>query len=298
MTKYVWMDGALIPLNEALVPILSHTLHYGTGVFEGLRLYKTLQGSAVFTLKEHIDRLFYSFEAFHRTIPFTKEQILKAVIDTIKINQIEQAYIRPLVYFGHGSMALNVESLPIHVVIALWPWGKHYDVDAVRVKTSQFIRLTPASSYIDRKIIGHYVNSVLSHMDAKSQGYQDALLLDHDGFVAEGPAANIFFVQGGTLKTPKLGSILPGITRSCVLAIARDLKIPVEETCLTLADAKKSDEAFFTGTAIEISPIKSIDETSFGYEKVGPITKTIQEYFESIISGKNSQYRDWLTFVE
>jgi len=296
--SFIWMDGKLVPWNEAQVHVLSYTLHYGAGVFEGIKLYSTVRGSAIFRLEEHIDRLFESFEVFGRSIPFAKTEVMQAAIDTVKANDMADCYIRPLVYFGTGDMKLDITDVPIHVIISVWPWGRHLGKGVVRAKTSSFIRLDPRSTYVDKKIVGHYVNSILAHMEALRAGYDEVLLLDYQDNVAEGVAENIFIVKNSVLYTPSLGTILPGITRDSVITIAqKELGISVKEETITLNDIYNADEAFFTGTATEVSPIILIDDTKFDYDDCGPITKQIAYCYNEIVMGRNKRYDEWLMFI-
>ncbi len=296
--EFIWMDGRLVPWNEAYVHVLTYTLHYGAGVFEGIKLYNTVRGPAIFRLDEHIDRLFDSFFVFGRSMPFSKDEITQAIVETIKANDIAEGYIRPLVYFGTGQMRLDITDSPIRVVIAMWPWERHLGGGAVRAKTSSFIRLDPRSTYVDKKIVGHYINSILAHMEAKRAGYDEALLLDYQGNVAEGAAENVFMVKNGMLYTPPLGTILPGITRDSVIVIAqKELGISVNEEVIMLDDLYGADEAFFTGTATEISPISSIDDKRFLYDNYGVVTKRIIDCYAEILMGKSEKFDAWLTFV-
>jgi len=213
-TQFIWIDGQYLPWQEAHVHLQTYTLHYGAGVFEGIRLYNTIKGPAIFCLDEHIDRLFDSFSVFEKEIPFSKKQVKDAVINLIKKNNVTAGYIRPIIFLGCGTMSLDITHAPVQVAISMWPWAKHLGDDAISIKTSPFIRPHPRSTFVDKKINGHYINSILAHMDAKKSGYDEALLLDYNNNLAEGAAANIFLVKDNVLKTPQLGSILPGITRA------------------------------------------------------------------------------------
>lgn len=293
----IWMDGALVDWDDAKIHVLSHTMHYGSGVFEGIRFYKTDRGPAIFRLREHIDRLFKSARVFHMKIVPSKEEICQACIDVVRVNRLESGYIRPIVFFGYGMLGLNPGVNPVQVSIAAWKWGKYLDSGAIRVKVSRFIRIHPRSTIANAKVIGHYVNSILASQEAKEADYNEALLLDYNGYVAEGPGENVFIVKDGILKTPPLGAILPGITRASVIQVATDLGYEVEEVPITLPEFRAADEAFFTGTAAEITAIHQLDEAIIGAGKIGPVTAKIQKEFYDIVEGRNGRYHDWLTFV-
>jgi len=296
-TKYIWMDGKLVPWKDAKIHILTHSLHYGSAVFEGIRLYKTSKGPAIFKLKEHIKRLFESGKAFNMKIPFTEKEINEAVIKTVKENKIQAGYIRPLVYFGYGKMGLGLKGAPVNVSIAVWPWGKYLGENAIKVKTSRFVRIHPQSSIMGAKISGHYTNSILASEDVLGQGYDEALLLDYKGNIAEGPGENLFIIKKGQLVTPKLGTILPGITRASIIQIAKDEGIKVQEKVLKLKDVYKADEAFFTGTAAEITFIDSLDDKKIGTNQK-PISEKLRKIFMNVVEGKNYKYSNWLTIVK
>jgi len=306
-TKYIWMDGKLVLWKNAKVHVLTHSLHYGSGVFEGIRCYNTIKGSAVFRLKEHVDRLFRSAKVVNMKVPFSKKQISNAILKLLKKNKIKACYIRPIIFYGYGMMGLDIRKAPVNVAIIVWPWGKYLG-ESVKVKVSSFIRIHPYSTDASAKITGHYINSILAGLEARKQGYHEALLLDYKGDVAEGPGENFFFIKNNlfkkkvdqkgkikaTIYTPKLGNILPGITRDAVKKIAKELKLKVVEKDLHVNEIKKADEAFFTGTAAEITPISKIDKTKL---KIGPITKQIQEKFYKIVNAQDKKYIKWLSFV-
>ncbi len=297
-TKFIWMDGKLVPWKDAKVHVLTHTLHYGLGVFEGIRFYDTPKGPAVFRLKDHTKRLFEGAKSSFMKVPFTEEQINNAVLKTIKENGIKAGYIRPLIYYGYGKMGLDPHGAPVNCSIAVWPWGSYLGDGAVKVKTSSYIRLHPKSTKAECKICGHYVNSIFASCEAKEKGYQEALLLDFNGNIAEGPGENLFLVKGGKIFTPKLGNILHGITRRSIMQLAKDEGIQVEEKVLTPEDLKNADEAFFTGTAAEITPIASIDDNQIGSQAPGPITTKLKQEFLDIVHGKNPKYESWLSYVD
>ncbi len=296
-TEFIWMHGKFVKWTDAKIHILTHSLHYGLGVFEGIRFYETEKCPAIFRLKEHIDRLFYGCESAGIKIPFSKDEIIKATIELIKINKILSGYIRPIVYYGYGKMGLNPSGAPVSIAIACWPWQKYLSEAPIKVKTSKFIRLHPYSTKTDLKITGHYANSIFASLDIHSQGYDEALLLDFKGNIAEGPGENIFIVKNNILYTPKLGNILKGITRDSIMKIAKDNKIKVIEKNLKLKDAYSADEALFCGTAAEITPIASIDDKPIK-NSFGPITQKLKSIFMDIVKGKNNKYEDWLSFVE
>ncbi len=296
--KKIWMDGKLVDWKEAKIHVLTHTLHYGGGVFEGIRAYKTEKGPAVFRLPEHIKRLFYSASCLEMEIPFSEEEIKQAVLDTIKINEIEECYIRPLVFFGYGKMGLNPKGAPVQVSIAVWPWGAYLgDDSAIKIKISKYIRIHPKSTITDAKICGHYVNSILSSLEAQKEKVNEALLLDYEGYVAEGPGENIFIVKNGKLHTPPFGKILAGITRDSIIQIAKDINIEVEEKKITIEELKSAEEALFVGTAAEVCPIGEIDGTKIANGEPGEITMKIQEIYKRVVKGEEKKYLDWLTFV-
>ncbi len=293
----IWMDGALVNWEDAKIHVLSHAVHYGSGVFEGIRFYKTDRGPAVFRLREHIDRLYKSARVLHMKICSPKEEIIQACADLIRVNKLEAGYIRPLVYFGYGMLRVDPGNNPVNVMIAAWPWGKYLDSGMIKVKISRFIRIHPRSTVANAKICGHYVNSILANQEAKEADYNEALLLDYNGYVAEGPGENFFIVKDGMLRTPPLGAILPGITRASVIQLATDLGYEVEEISLTVQDVKSADEAFFTGTAAEITAIHQVDETVIGGGKIGAVTAKLQKEFFDIVEGRNPRYDDWLHYA-
>jgi len=297
-TEYIWMDGKFVPWNDAKVHVLTHTLHYGMGIFEGIRFYETRDCPAIFRLKDHVNRFFEGAKDALLEIPFTREEIYQAIIDTVKKNKVPSGYIRPLVYFGYAKMGLNPRGCPTRVAIAAWPWGSYLGEESVTVKTSCFQRIHPSTTHVEAKICGHYVNSMHASCDARDHGYNEALLLDHEGKVAEGPGENIFIIKEGILKTPPGGAILCGITRLSITTIANDEGYEVKESPLTLHDVYNADEAFFTGTAAEVTPIKSLDDRTIGTEVPGPITKKLKQIYDDSVRGKNEKYKDWLTFVK
>ncbi|HEY5765772.1 MAG TPA: branched-chain amino acid transaminase [Candidatus Deferrimicrobiaceae bacterium] len=298
-TKKIWMDGKFVDWNDAQVHVLSHTLHYGVGVFEGIRCYRMANGkSAVFRLREHVDRLFASAHIVQIEIPYSPEEIRQAIRKTLTTNRLAEGYIRPVVFIGSGGMGLFVRDNPIQVAIAVWPWGAYLGEEGltkgIRAKVSSFNRHHVNAAMSKGKVNGYYVNSVLAKWEVKKAGYDEAVLLDTEGYVAEGSGENIFIVRDGVLTTTPLTSILPGITRDAVLTIAHKLKIPVKETRFTRDEMYIADEMFFTGTAAEITPVREVDDRTVGAGKPGPVTNRIQKAFFDIVRGKNRTFARWL----
>ena len=300
-TSKIWMDGKFVDWKDATVHVLTHTLHYGLGVFEGIRCYKTVDGPAVFRLSEHVDRLFASAHISGLKIPFTPEQFAAAILETLKVNGMEAGYIRPLVYVGYGAMGVYPGRNPIRAMIAVWPWGAYLGDDGlekgIRIKTASFTRQHVNISMTKAKVCGNYTNSIMGKVEAINDGYDEALFLDASGHVAEGSGENIFMVRRGVLTTPPRSAILEGITRDSVLTIAADQGIAAREEYCTRDQLYSADEAFFTGTAAEITPIREVDRRVIGAGARGPVTKAIQEAFFSAVRGENAKYRSWLTPV-
>jgi branched-chain amino acid aminotransferase len=300
-SKKIWMDGKLVNWADANVHILTHTLHYGTGAFEGIRCYKTKKGSAIFRLKEHIDRLFDSCHILNIRPPYSSEKITKAIIDTVKVNGLKECYIRPIIYIGYGAMGLYPKGNPIRVAIAAWPWGAYLGEEGIkngiRVKVSSFTRLHVNVTMTKSKTCGDYVNSTLAKSESVSCGYDEALILDTNGFVSEGTGQNIFIVRDGILITPPLPSILEGITRKSIIEMAEKEKIKVCEANFTRDEVYIADEAFFTGTAAEVTPVREVDGRSIGNGKPGPITRKLQNLFFKIVKGEAKTYKSWLTYI-
>jgi branched-chain amino acid aminotransferase len=300
-TSLIWMDGKLVPWESATVHVLAHTIHYGLGAFEGIRCYKGTDGtSSVFRLKEHVGRLFDSALIGGFEIPFSREEITQAILETLRENKLDEGYIRPIVFIGAGAMGvLFTKENPIHVCIAVWSWGAYLGDEGlkkgIRIKTSSYNRHHVNAMMTKAKICGNYVNSVLAKKEAVQNGYDEALMLDTDGYVAEASGENIFIVRDGSMKTTPLTSILPGITRATVIALARDLGIPVVEQRFTRDELYTAQEAFFTGTAAEITPIREADNRTIGAGKPGPITLALKERFFAVVKGEKAEYKDWLT---
>ena len=300
--KAIWMDGQLVAWHDAKVHILTHTLHYGLGVFEGIRCYRTADGrSAVFRLGEHVRRLFESAHINLMKIPFTPQQIEAAILDTLRANEMAEGYIRPLAYIGHGAMGLNPGDNPIRVAIATWPWGKYLGDEGmelgIRAKVSTFARHHVNAKMTKGKTCGDYVNSILAKREALLDGYDEAILLDTQGLVSEASGENIFVVRGGEVRTPPLPTVLDGITRNAIVTLARDKGIAVHETGIARDELYIADEVFMTGTAAEVTPVREIDRRQIGAGRRGPITKTLQEAFFEVVAGKNRKHEGWLTYL-
>ncbi len=300
-TEKIWMDGEFIDWEDAKVHILTHTLHYGLGVFEGIRCYETPEGPAIFRLGEHVDRLFDSAKIFLIEIPFTKEEISNAIIETVRVNKMRACYIRPIVYIGYGAMGLYPKDNPIRVAIAVWPWGAYLGEEGltkgIRIKTSSFIRNHVNSNMSRGKVCGYYVTSQLAKKEAISCGYDEALLLDTEGYVSECSGENIFIVRSDRIKTTPLTSILEGITRDSVITIARDMGIPLIEERFTRDEVYIAEEVFLTGTAAEITPVREVDGRVIGNGSPGTITRRLQETFFRIVKGQEPRYQHWLTYI-
>lgn len=300
-SKKIWMDGKFVRWSDANVHILTHTLHYGLGAFEGVRCYKTPKGPAIFRLNEHIERLFKSCHILQIKSRYTPDDMREAIIESVRVNKLEECYIRPIVYLGYGSMGIFPKDNPVKVAVAVWPWGAYLGeegiTNGIRVKISSFTRHHVNITMTKSKTCGDYVNSLLAKREAVSCGYDEALLLDTNGYVAEGSGQNIFIVCKGILKTVSLPSILEGITRNSVIEIARNENIITAETNFTRDELYTADEAFLTGTASEITPVREVDGRMIGRGKPGHITKKLQKLFFNIVSGKDKAYQSWLTYI-
>jgi branched-chain amino acid aminotransferase len=301
--KFVWMDGKFVEWDDAKIHICSHVIHYGSGVFEGSRCYKTKKGSACFRLPDHTDRLFNSAKIYRMDIPFTKEEINQAIVALIKKNGYDECYIRPIVYRGYAELGVNPFTCPVNIALAVWKWGKYLGAEAlekgVDVMVSSWHRMAPNTFPAMAKCAANYMNSQLIKMEAIKYGFVEGIALDTQGFVSEGSGENIFVIKNGTIFTPPLhASILPGITRDSVITIAKDLGIPVKEEKFLREFLYLADEVFFTGSAAEISPIRSIDKITIGEGARGMITKTLQEAFFKIVDGDKEDTYHWLTYVK
>ncbi|MBO4369157.1 MAG: branched-chain amino acid transaminase [Desulfovibrio sp.] len=298
-TEFIWFDGKLVPWNEAQVHVLTHSLHYGSAVFEGIRAYQCSNGtSAVFRLEDHAKRLINSGKILRMTIPYSAEELSKAILDLLKANRMPDAYIRPLSFVGYGEMGVYPGNNPVQTIIAAWSWGAYLGAEAldkgIRVRTSSFARSHVNTSMSKAKAAGNYINSILAKVEAKEDGYDEAIMLDTNGFVSEATGENVFIVRNGIIKTTPWTSILGGITRDSVMQLACDLGYTVEEQQFTRDEFYVADEAFFTGTAAEITPIRELDNRVIGAGHAGPVTKHLQNEFFKIVKGENPKYASWL----
>lgn len=298
---FIWHDGKLVPWREATTHVLTHSLHYGLAVFEGVRAYDTQIGTAIFRLKEHTDRLFNSAHIYRMTIPYSRAQLMEAQREVVRANQLESCYIRPIAFYGSEKMGVSPKGAAVHVSIAAWPWGAYLGAEGIekgiRVKTSSYARHHVNVSMCRAKYSGTYANSILANLEATEHGYDEALLLDVDGFVAEGAGENLFIVKDGVIYEPEIASALIGITRASIIRLAADLGYEVRAKRLTRDDVYVADEAFFTGTAAEVTPIRELDGRSIGEGKRGPLTTKLQAVFFDVVNGRAEKYREWLTPV-
>jgi len=297
----IWFDGKMVPWRDAQVHVLTHTLHYGMGVFEGVRAYETDQGAAIFRLQEHTDRLFRSAHIMGMKIPFSKEEINEAQCAAVRDNNLSSAYLRPMCFYGSEGMGLRADNLKVHVTVAAWEWGAYLGTDGIekgiRIKTSSFTRHHVNISMCKAKANGHYINSMLALQEAMHDGYDEALLLDVDGFVAEGSGENFFMVRNGIIYTPELTSALEGITRETVAVLAKDFGYELREKRITRDEVYVADEAFFTGTAAEVTPIRELDNRMIGNGSRGPITEKLQSAYFDLVHGRLPAHKAWLTPV-
>ncbi|MBF0447238.1 MAG: branched-chain amino acid transaminase [Magnetococcales bacterium] len=297
----IWMDGQLVDWREAKVHVLTHTLHYGMGVFEGIRCYDGSQGPAIFRLPEHIKRLFQSAHILGMEIPFSQQEISDACVMAVKENHLPSAYIRPLVFFGSESMGINTAACKVHAAVAAWEWGAYLGEDGmangIRIKTSSFTRHHPNVTMTRAKAVGNYSNSILAKTEALACGYEEALLLDTEGYVSEGSGENIFIVKNNRLITPPLDSALDGITRHTVVTLIKEMGLELVEQRFPRDEVYIADEAFFTGTAAELTPIRSLDNRTIGSGTAGPITKQIQSLYFDVVNGRHPNHTQWLTPV-
>ena len=298
----IWFNGELVEWRSATTHVLTHTLHYGMGVFEGVRAYETPDGPAIFRLQDHTKRLFNSAKIVGMQLPFTEEQINRAHIDVVKANNLASCYFRPMAYYGSGKLGVAPKQDDVQVILAAWAWGAYLGEEGmrkgIRVRVSSFTRHHPNVTMIKAKANGNYMNSIMANTEATRDGYDEAILLDAQGYVAEGSGENIFTVRDGVLYTPALAVALDGITRRSVIAIASEMGLKVVEKRLTRDELYVADEVFFTGTAAEVTPIREIDGRQIGIGERGPITTEIQQRYFDIVQGKNPKYRDWLTYVK
>ena len=301
-SEKIWFNGELIDWEDAKVHVLSHVVHYGSSVFEGIRCYNTKKGSAVFRLQDHINRLFDSAKIYRMEIPCSQEVFCAAILETIRANKLSECYIRPVAFRGYGSLGVNPLDCPVDVVIAVWEWGQYLGPEAVEkgvsVCTSSWNRMAPNTMPALAKAGGNYLNSQLVKMEAKLNGYDEGIVLDTDGLISEGSGENLFIMKNGTIYTPSSSfSILPGITRHTVITLARDLGLRVEQRAIPRESIYIADEVFFTGTAAEITPVRAVDQIPVGKGERGPITCKLQEAFFAITSGEVEDSHGWLTFV-
>jgi branched-chain amino acid aminotransferase len=298
----IWYDGELVQWRDATTHVLTHTLHYGMGVFEGVRAYNTPQGTAIFRLEAHTDRLFDSAHIMNMQIPFSKDEINEATRAAVRENNLESAYIRPMVFYGSEGMGLRASGLKVHVIVAAWNWGAYMGDEAlqvgIKVRTSSFTRHHVNISMTRAKANGNYINSMLALQEAISGGADEAMLLDTEGYVAEGSGENIFLVKNGVVYTPEVTSCLNGITRSTILTLAEELGIKVVEKRITRDEVYIADEAFFTGTAAEVTPIREVDGRNIGAGRRGPVTEKLQTAYFDLVTGKTSNHAEWGTLVK
>jgi branched-chain amino acid aminotransferase len=298
---FIWYDGKLVPWRDATTHVLTHSLHYGLSVFEGVRAYKTVSGTAIFRLKEHTDRLFNSAHIYMMKMPFSREQIMAAQCEVVRANTLESCYLRPIAFYGSEKMGVSPKGAAVHVAIAAWPWGAYLGEDGlergIRVKTSSFARAHVNSIMPRAKVGATYANSILANMEATNDGYDEALLLDTEGFVAEGAGENLFIVKDGVIYEPEIAAALSGITRASVHVLAKELGFEVRSRRMTRDDIYIADEAFFTGTAAEVTPIRELDNRQIGAGHRGPVTQKIQSLFFDVVNGKVAAHADWLTAV-
>jgi branched-chain amino acid aminotransferase len=298
----IWMDGTMVDWRDAKIHVLTHTLHYGCGAFEGVRAYKTAKGTAIFRLREHTERLFNSAKILRMKIPFSMQQVMDAQCAVVRENKLESGYLRPLTWIGSEKLGVSPKGNQIHLMVAAWTWGAYLGEEGmkrgIRVKTSSYTRHHVNITMTQAKAVSNYTNSILANMEATEDGYDEALLLDASGFVSEGAGENLFVIKGGVVYTPDLSAgALNGITRNTVFSICADLGLKVVEKRLTRDEVYICDEAFFTGTAAEVTPIRELDRIELGAGSRGPITEKIQSAFFDIVNGRNPKYAEWLTAV-
>jgi branched-chain amino acid aminotransferase len=297
----IWLDGEMVPWRDAKVHVLTHTLHYGLGCFEGVRAYNTAEGAAIFRMKDHTDRLFRSAHILNMKMPFSKDEINAAQLSAVRENKLDEAYLRPMVFYGSEGMGLRADNLKAHVMVAAWEWPSYMSPEAqelgIKVRTSSFTRHHVNITMCKAKANGNYINSMLALQEAVSSGCEEALMLDNEGYVSEGSGENVFLLRNGVLHTPELTSCLEGITRQTILDFAKELNIEVKERRITRDEVYVADEAFFTGTAAEVLPIRELDGRAIGAGKRGPLTEKLQAMYFDAVKGKSPQHRDWLSVV-
>ena len=297
----IWYDGKLVPWREATTHVLTHSLHYGLAVFEGLRAYQTAKGTAIFRLKEHTERLFNSAHIYMMKIPYDRETLMAAQKEVVRANKLDSCYVRPIAFYGSEKMGVSPKGAKVHVAIAAWPWGAYLGSEGlekgIRVKTSSYARHHVNVSMCRAKYSGTYANSILANMEATEHGYDEGLLLDVDGFVAEGAGENLFMIKNGKIVEPELNSALIGITRDSVIQLAGDLGHTIGAKRITRDDLYIADEVFFTGTAAEVTPIRELDGRTVGTGKRGPLTEKLQSMFFDVVNGRSDKYGHWLHYV-
>jgi len=295
---FIWMDGKLVDWRDANIHVLTHSLHYGMAVFEGVRAYQTGSGTAIFRLPEHTRRFLNSAKIFQMNLGYDADTLMSAQKEVVRVNKLESCYLRPIAWIGSEKLGVSAKGNTIHVAIAAWPWGAYLGEDGItkgiRVRTSSFTRHHVNAALVRAKASGYYINSILANTEAINDGYDEALLLDTEGYVSEGSGENVFIVRNGKLYTPDLASCLDGITRDAVIAMARDLGIEVIEKRITRDEVYCCDEAFFTGTAAEVTPIRELDNRTIGSGSRGPLTGRLQALFFDVVAGKSDRYGHWL----
>ncbi|MBI2655734.1 branched-chain amino acid transaminase [Candidatus Woesearchaeota archaeon] len=297
MKPKIWFNGKLVDWKDCNIHITSYSLHYGAAAFEGIRFYETAKGIALFRLKDHIKRLVKSSEILGMYSRYNENDLVNAAKLTVKSSGMNSGYLRPIVFYGESELYVHAKDSPVNAAMIVLPWKKYLKNNAVKVMSSSYMRLHPKSVPMEAKISGYYANSLFAIIEARKNGFDEALLADYKGNAAEGPAENFFIVKNNVLMTPPLGNILPGVTRDSIIALAKDNKIRVQEKNFRLEDAKKADEAFFTGTGAEITPIIQIDKEKIGNGKIGYLTKKLTSLFRDVVSGKNKKYDKWLEYV-
>lgn len=299
---FIWFNGNLVDWRNAQTHVLTHTLHYGMGVFEGVRAYETSKGAAIFRLQDHTKRLFNSAKITGMHLPYTQEQINQAHIEVVKANKLSSCYFRPMAFYGSNKLGVAPDQNDVQIIVAAWPWGAYLGEEGmqrgIRVQISSFTRHHPNITMIKAKANGNYMNSIMANTEATRNGYDEAIMLDANGFVAEGSGENVFIINDGKLYTPALDAALDGITRRTVMAIAADMQLTVTEKRITRDEVYCADEVFFTGTAAEVTPIREVDGRTIGCGARGPLTTEIQQRYFDIVHGKNAKYESWLTYID